>query len=580
MGRLIQFPGPRVPGSSLARGDVPALLAAAMRYLDGARVDLALAAAQEVLAREPGNAVALGIAGLIAQVEGRHDVAELLFDQAIENAPGDPVGYRRKAALRVEEDRFDEAVVLLEYAVTRAPGDPGTLADLGTVLLRSGQIERGAQALRSAVDLDQTRTDLRRQLVLIDSMTGRFECAVVGYRQLLVDDDQDPAEHLVVAGPLITVREWTASNDAVYTPITPAGAAAIERPSYFGEDAPPPVAVERPETYVAEIPDATVVGDAHVVVAPSGDLLLDLAGHPDAERFELAEGALRVAQDGVGLLDAAEDDDPLDAAIHLLGTSSRNYYHWLIEMLPRIASLEAGYPAAGIAGVPFLVDQACTRVPQLMDALAAVGGADRPLVTLEPGRARRVRRLILPSGLAWLPNNLRDGLVLRAQDSLITADAVRFVRERVFAAVAPGSAGQAIPSESGRRIFLAKPQSRRLLNAPDLEPVLAEFGFDSVQPEMHSFARQVELFGGAALIVAESGAALANILFAPPEARILVLCADRWDHSIFSQIAASLGQSLTYLTGSLVEGSHHKRYQSSFTVDPDRLRQALTWLAR
>ncbi len=555
---------------------IQAGLAAAVAYLEGARPDLALATAEQVLTIDPHNARALGVVGLVAQVHDQLDLATAMFERAIANAPDDPVGYRRLAAVLLQEARPDEAVVLLERAARIAPADYGTHLDLAAARLAAGELDTAAAALRLAISIDPGPTDARIRLVALDLAAGRVEAAIATYGGLLAADGQDPARHLVVHGRLCGVGDWCEKHDAPYVPLEAPRRATIHRPRYLDDEEPPPAAiVTRPETYLAEIPDATVIGGDGVILAGAGDLLLDLATHPDVERFDLAEGSLRWVDGAAALLDAGlPDEPPIEAAIHLAGASSTNYYHWLLEFLPRIANLEAGAAGTDRATLPLLIDRAVQEIPQLMAALAGVDGRARQLIVLEPGKARNVRRLVVPAQLAWLPTNLRDGLELRAEDSHISEEAIRFLRDRLLP-----TNDRASPS-TRRRIHLARRQTGRLLNGSDLDPVLARFGVESILPESMPFEDQVRLFADAELIVSETGAALANIVFAPPGARIVILSAGRADHSLFSQIAGVIGQSMVYVAGSPIHGSHRKVYQSRFTVDPDLVSRAIEQVLR
>jgi capsular polysaccharide biosynthesis protein len=115
-----------------------------------------------------------------------------------------------------------------------------------------------------------------------------------------------------------------------------------------------------------------------------------------------------------------------------------------------------------------------------------------------------------------------------------------------------------------------------MLGAEALGPVLAAHGIETVLPERLSFAEQVELFADSSLVVAESGAALTNLVFAPSTARIVVLGADRWDLTLFSQLTGIRGQEHLYVAGTPIAGSHAKLYQSRFTLEPAALHAALT----
>jgi capsular polysaccharide biosynthesis protein len=119
-----------------------------------------------------------------------------------------------------------------------------------------------------------------------------------------------------------------------------------------------------------------------------------------------------------------------------------------------------------------------------------------------------------------------------------------------------------------------------MLGAAGLAPVLAAHGVETVLPERLTVREQVALFADAALVVAESGAALTNLVFAPSSARIVVLGADRWDLTLFSQLAGHRGQVHRYVAGTPVRGSHPKLYQSRFSLEPAALDAALRDLER
>jgi capsular polysaccharide biosynthesis protein/Flp pilus assembly protein TadD len=573
MPRPAAAPAPATPAPTIG-----ALLSEAMSLLERFdRADLAKAVTGRILAVDPDNAAALIVGGLCDNKLGNFEAAQAAFEAAIALVPGDPTPRRLTANLLTELGRATEAVAELEAARTLFPADADIAGALGAAYVECGQPELAAAAYRAAAEADPAATGPRKSLVLLDMATGAFDEAIGSYRELLALDGQDPAAHLVHAGRFVGVADWCAGAGAQYRIVAPAGPDLIYPPAYAGEERPAPLPVIRPETYVAVIPDATVVGGESFVLASDGQILWDIAVRPDARRFDLAERVTRYAQGGVALIDAAAGSaEPIEAAIALSGVSSFNYFHWLMEFLARFANLEAAASDIDLTGLPLLVDRAVTAVPQLMAALVAVAGPDRAIITIEAGTARRVNRLILPSQLSWMPNNLRDGEDLALTDYYVSAAAIRFLRSRL-AAHRVGLDGP-----GHRRIFLAKPTgpgtNNRLLNGPELEAGLAELGIESVRPELLGLEQQIQLFAGAELVVAESGAALTNLLFCPAGARVVVLVAERWNAAWYSQLGGVLSLDMSFVTGTVV-GQHPKMYQSGFTIDRRDLRRALDWIA-
>jgi hypothetical protein len=468
--------------------------------------------------------------------------------------------------------RPPEAIEILVGLVTADDADAGAWFDLGGVFLDAGRPVEAADALEAGLARDpDPPVDVLHQFVRLNLLTERYADAMHGYRQLLRRHGEDPLGHLVALGPMLAVPAWCAEHRAAIRPVTSRTPIDVQLPRYAGDDSPPErVPAWQPQRYVAEIPDATVIGGATVVVTSDADHLLDISGHPGAERFALTQGALRWLRNGVAMTDSNVRSDPIEAAISLVGTYSHNYYHWMLEILPRIANLEAAYRADELAGLPLLVDAAAARTPQLMETLRAVC-PDRPIVVVDKDDAQRVRRLILPSQLMWLPPDLHDGLEMRAGDTIVAPEAIAFLRDR-FLPLAERSPNPA------RRIVVTRPSSTRLANESDLLSVFAAFGLERVRPDRMSFAQQVGVFSETDLIVIEGGAAVTNIAFARPGTRVLVLVGDRLDHSFFAGIADHGGQHMAHLAGTRV-GSHRKLYQCPYAIDPDALRRALDWMS-
>ncbi len=551
---------------------IPGMLDEAASFLDRFdRPDLALVIVETILGVDPDNASATVIAGLCAHRLGDLDIARSMFDRATALAPDDPEPRRLRAAISLELGLASDAVEELNRSLVAAGDNPSTYAALGDAYAAMGKDGQAVDAYRSAIALGPRDTASRKKRILLELKAGRLREASAHYQDLLALDSQNPAEHLVAAGRFLSVADWCREHGAPYTPVAPAMSEVIYPPRYIGQEALPPVPVTTAATYVAEIQDVAVIGGETMLVAETGEVIWDLAAGPGAERFDLAERVARYAAGGVALVDAqASAEGPIEAGIAMTGVSSHNYFHWLVEFLPRFATLEAASAGTDIAHLPLLVDRAVLAVPQLVDALRAVAGSDREIIGLDAAVARRVERLVVAGQSSWMPNNLRDGESLTLADYHVPKESISFLRRRL------PPAGLDLNGPGHRRLYLAKRSGpRRLSNGADLHPVLAEFGIETVWPEVLSLADQIRLFADAELVVSESGAALTNLIFCPPSTRIVVLMGDRWEAAPYSQIAGVLGQSMAFVTGTLQE-RQAKVYQSRFALDPRDLARALS----
>jgi capsular polysaccharide biosynthesis protein/Tfp pilus assembly protein PilF len=548
-----------------------------------------VAGATEILRLDPANAPALSLMGLVAHHGRQLDTAAEYLFAAVAAAPANPHIRRSLAAVLADAGLVDEAIAQLELAVATA-GDPAVAvgldarlvadvaADLAGLHLRAGRAEAARRFGESALSIDPDHRAALATVVTLDMAAGRLTAARAGYERIAALSDRPSLDqHLIAASAVTSVRAWTLASGDPYTVIEPAGPLEIARPRYVGDRAAPaPLRVVRPETYVAELRDTTVIGGETLILARDGTVLLDMAVHPEAERFDLVRGAVRYLDRRAALVHAAAGSGRrIERGILLTGPATHNYYHWLLETLTRLRLIEA---VEELAGWPLLVDRAMTAVPQLGEALDRLVGAGRELIVIDPREAVRVDRVAIASPGAWLPLDLRNGLMLEPGDAIVDPAAIEYLRRRLM----PADLEAADPRSDGRRgihrIHLARSRVGRLQNAAELRPVLARFGFADVFPETMTFDAQVRLAAEADVIVAETGAALTNLIFAPRTARIVVLGADRWDLTLFSQLAGALGQELVYVAGSPIRGSHPKLYQSKFTLAPAALRDALAEL--
>jgi capsular polysaccharide biosynthesis protein len=102
-------------------------------------------------------------------------------------------------------------------------------------------------------------------------------------------------------------------------------------------------------------------------------------------------------------------------------------------------------------------------------------------------------------------------------------------------------------SEPPAYLYLSRRKSRRpVANEDDVMASLESLGFSAYLPEDYSFGDQARLFSQARVIVAPSGAALGNLIFAPAEARVIDLFGSMETHSYYSYTCA-LNQAYSFL---------------------------------
>ncbi|NCQ31497.1 MAG: DUF563 domain-containing protein [Armatimonadetes bacterium] len=256
----------------------------------------------------------------------------------------------------------------------------------------------------------------------------------------------------------------------------------------------------------------------------------------DPETMVLKENGGIVAFGGqTVLLRRHQPEATLATGIFCSGTYSRNYFHFLLEVLPRVLL------AAEIAprGTPILADDGMPAQHYQALRLLLPGN---PVLRLARMRSYRVGRLYA----ATMPVIIQDAFLA----DMAAVDAVRYHPDalRRLAALGTALADRADPAQ----LFLWRESGvRRLLNRQEILDALHDRNFEAPNCATLSFADQVRLMASADTVVGQSGAQLANMLFAQPGTRVFPLYSNApgTNYSIWSGIGAILDLPVTNVVG-------------------------------
>lgn len=119
--------------------------------------------------------------------------------------------------------------------------------------------------------------------------------------------------------------------------------------------------------------------------------------------------------------------------------------------------------------------------------------------------------------------------------------------------------------------------TRRLINQDEVEEVFRARGFQIITPENLSVQQQIELFSRAKIIAGPTGAAIANLVFAPFGCSVIVLVAinRHLPFHYWLNMAHAAGHHLQYLFGQEVGASPHPAHRDFYFDDLSRLGSAI-----
>jgi capsular polysaccharide biosynthesis protein len=224
----------------------------------------------------------------------------------------------------------------------------------------------------------------------------------------------------------------------------------------------------------------------------------------------------------------------------LISLWDRNYYHWHLDALPRLALIAEFPPDTRILVPPDLQ-------PFEIESLRLLG--------LE-GRYRRTpeRHLLVENYYFSSPTAMSGCDNPRAIEWLRS----RFLEKADYSAPTP------------KRIYVQrKNKTRGLQNEREVADFFAAQGWSILDLEGMTQARQIHLFANAEAVCAVHGAALTNLLWCRPGCKAIELFASNFLNGCYEGVAAYTGADYRYLIFE-ADSMHRAR------VDLDLLKTALS----
>jgi tetratricopeptide (TPR) repeat protein len=129
----------------------PDLLQTAVAHHQAGRLDQAEALYRQVLARDPGQADALHLLGLLTHQRGRHAQAAELIERAIGLRPGEAVYHSNLAEVYRLQGDLPRAEATCRQALALAPDNPEALNILGLVHQQAGRFDEAVAAFTSLI---------------------------------------------------------------------------------------------------------------------------------------------------------------------------------------------------------------------------------------------------------------------------------------------------------------------------------------------------------------------------------------------------------------------------------------------
>ena len=297
-------------------------------------------------------------------------------------------------------------------------------------------------------------------------------------------------------------------------------------------------------------------------------IVIERTGGSDPGRCEFQTEHVRRHERHVALV-SRRPCERLDRGIFLGGNGSFNYYHWVIEILPKLRHVEELGHEYG--EFPLLVSEDVAHTETFAQALDLLAPG-RPLVFLKSSTTYLVEDLLYIGAANGCPFNMRPGHQVRVSDFHIRPSTITFLRQQTGCV--------AREEQAGLRLFLVRPNIRRRYNQDEVFALLRSRGFTSVALEDLTWSEQIDLISRAEAIVGASGAAWTNVVFCSPGAKCVSWVPSEIDEfSSYSTLASLVGADLRYVTYGAGVSSTAEMYSADYRVSVDWIEKTLDALS-
>ncbi|MCY7382714.1 MAG: tetratricopeptide repeat protein [Microcoleus sp. CAN_BIN18] len=513
---------------------------------------------------------------------GGYESAATYYQKALQIQPKNTELYWRLGNCLVKQKRFNAAVAVYRMALTVQPALPQVYFELGKVQEKQGNCEKAIDYYQKVLELQfhgYTQPQLSQKSNYISLELSAIKVPQGIYLSTwdwLVNAKFDAGNYVEIVW-----QSETANAKSLADFQLPIGHSQLANsdcggltcglclhriskwfdPVHLGWGVcrlsnSQPLPVESPKTFVATIPNGRVwivpqqnywlICKAIAVMTPDNYLLADVSRDypgflPGCEQHD-------VRKHSVFNLESFPPLKQIEGSVAVLsGLSGNVYFHWMVDVLPRIELLRRS--GRDLAQIDWFLVNSCQHQFQ-RESLRILGIPEEKV--LESDRIPHIQatELIVPSFagyLGWPPGW-----------------AIDFLRREFLKGI--------LPSYSyPKRIYISRSKARyrRVLNEEDVVEVLAQSGFVSILPESMSLAEQIAHFYHAEVIVAAHGSGLTNTIFCQSGTKVIELVSPHYISHYYWGISQYLKLEHYYLAGEGFECYPIRQlmYQNSLTED-------------
>ncbi|MCU8104644.1 glycosyltransferase family 61 protein [Shewanella sp. SM101] len=329
------------------------------------------------------------------------------------------------------------------------------------------------------------------------------------------------------------------------------------------------IEVVSPEVQIVEFENYIISGSCSSFINDNY-LFIERYCNEDNENSNYNSGCL-LSHDNTLALILEDEITNINSGFFLIGNGSWNYYHWLIEILPKLQFyLELGLYKRGVKLLVSDTVKENANFKFLLDSI--LGDIKVDIVFVPRNFSLNVKHLYHLTPINNILFNEREAGI--ASNILhLRFDSLTFVKSKTERVITSSNNKMF----SADRIFLARKEGKmRGYNQSDIIPLLLKHKFKIIYMEDHDIKQQIFLFQNARYIVGASGAAWANLIYCNNSCKALTWLPESVKHfPAFSTLAKFANVKLFFFN---TVSSHCENINGNYIIDISLFKRNLEFL--
>lgn len=262
-------------------------------------------------------------------------------------------------------------------------------------------------------------------------------------------------------------------------------------------------------------------------------------------------------------------NDVIDKGIFLGCTFVTNYYHFLLELVARVAYFER-IPNA--KNYPILISDKVLEIESFKSIINIFFNGYQVKYLNDTYIYEIKEAWYLTSPNSNLPN-IKCGTKFEIRHTKLRLESVQFLRNKCFDYVLNSPRVEKIYN----KIFIKRKSDLRGYNQDEIVNCATKYGFHCVYFEELSFVEQVKTMQYADYVIGPTGAAWTNLVFSKEGAKGLIWMGSNWGNiSMFSTLAKMVNFDLNYIVYDSLSDDYHEKFELDLCLFEDNLKQVLT----